>query len=243
MKIVAAQTACTFTSFHEGVARHLDLVERAAALGTAALFFPELSLTGYAPSQAAQQAMHLDDARLTVFQHASDRHQMLIAIGVPTRYGPGVQISLVIFQPNQPRRSYAKQWLHADEEAFFMPGDRPMLLETGGYRLAPAICFESMQPEHAQAMVYLGAQVYLASVAKSAEGVQASLRHYPLIAQRHAMPVVMANAVGPVEGFVCAGGSGVWDGDGRVLCQAGTDGEALVCYDLASGQAEVVVLA
>ncbi|WP_459205576.1 carbon-nitrogen hydrolase family protein [Pseudomonas sp. MLB6B] len=243
MNIVAAQIACTPGSFGSSVERHLTVIERAAGLGAAALFFPELSLTGYAPSRAAQQAMHLDDARLEVFQYASDRHRMSIAIGMPTRHGSGVQISLVFFQPDRPRLGYAKQWLYADEQAFFVPGDTAMLFETGGYRLAPAICFESMQPEHAQAMADLGAQMYLASVAKSAEGVQASLRHYPLIAQRHAMPVVMANAVGPVEGFVCAGGSGVWDGDGKVLCQAGTDDEALVCYDLASGRAEVVVLA
>ncbi|WP_313739035.1 carbon-nitrogen hydrolase family protein [Pseudomonas sp.] len=243
MNIVAAQIAPTLGSLGDSVERHLTVVERAAGLGAAALFFPELSLTGYAPSRAAQQAMHLDDARLEVFQRVSDRHRMSIANGVPTWYGSGVQISLMVFQPDQPRRSYAKQWLYTDEQAFFVPGDASMLFETGGYRLAPAICFESMQPEHAQAMADLGAQVYLASVAKSAEGVQASLRHYPLVARRHFMPVVMANAVGPVEGFVCAGGSGVWSSDGRVLCQAGTDDEALVCYDPESGQAEVVVLA
>lgn len=243
MKIVAAQIACPLGSFARSVERHLTVIERAAGLGADALFFPELSLTGYAPSQAAQQAMDLDDMRLEVFQHASDRHGMLIALGVPTRYGPGVQISLVAFQPDQPIRSYAKQWLHADEQPFFLRGDRSMLLEVGGYRLAPAICFESMQPEHAQAMADLGAQVYLASVAKSAEGVQASLRHYPQIAHRHGMPVVMANAVGPVEGFVCAGGSAVWSSDGRMLCQAGADDEALVVYDWARGQADVVALA
>lgn len=240
MKLIAAQIACPARLGADNLERHVSVTEHAARLHAAALYFPELSLTGYSPSLARQHARHLDDPRLAIFQHASDRHQMLIAIGVPTWHGNAVQISLVVFQPGQSRVGYAKQWLHADETAFFAPGERNRVFDVQGHRLAPAICYESLQAEHAQGMADAGAQAYLASVAKSARGVLAAQQHYPHLARLHAMPVLMANAVGPAEGFLCAGGSAAWSAEGALLCQAGSDEEALVVYDLVSGQAEVV---
>ena len=50
-------------------------------------------------------------------------------------------------------------------------------IQKGGHNLAPAICFESLQPEHAESAASSGADVYLASVAKSPIGVDKAYCH------------------------------------------------------------------
>ena len=57
----------------------------------------------------------------------------------------------------------------------------------------------------------LGANIYLASVAKSARGVDKAFSHYPAVAQRYAMTVLMANCVGPCGDFVAVGQSAMWN--------------------------------
>lgn len=242
MHLVAAQIAPVVGNLEQSIDKHLSVIQRAADLHAAAVFFPELSLTGYEPRQAQQLAMPLDDPRFEVFQETSDRHQMLIAIGVPMRTESGVEISMVVFQPKRMRCSYSKQQLHPDEQAFFIAGRESALFTVAGLRVAPAICFESLQADHAQQAAAAGAQVYFSSVAKSAKGIAAVKAHYPLIAQCHGFTVIMANSVGPADDFTTAGQSGVWKSDGEPLCVAGESVEALVMFDTRTGCGHIVAL-
>gem|GEM_PF-3743346 len=52
-------------------------------------------------------------------------------------------------------------------------------------------------PEHAEKAFTDGAQIYLASIAKSAGGVAKAFKHYPNMAKQYAMTVAMSNCVGP----------------------------------------------
>lgn len=103
--------------------------------------------------------------------------------------------------------------------------------------LATAICYESLQPSHAEQAAKLGAQVYLASAAKSERGIALANEHYPMIAQKHSMAVLMANCVGAADDFVAAGCSAVWNRQGEIVCSADTVQEALVAYDMQTGEA------
>ena len=71
----------------------------------------------------------------------------------------------------------------------------------------------------AQIRARLGADLYLASVAKSAAGVAQAYGHYPLIAQKHHMTVVMANCLGPNDNFIGAGRSAAWNLQGQLVGQ------------------------
>lgn len=242
MKLVAAQIASTAGDIVKNIAKHEQLVERAATHGANGIFFPELSLTGYEPGLAAQLAMAPDDQRLDTFQRLSDRFAMLIAVGAPLRGEHGIEIGMIVFQPGVARSAYAKQQLHVDELPFFSPGAQQRLFSVGGHLLAPAICYESLQPDHAQQAADAGAHIYFASVAKSARGVAAAYNHYPAIARRHAMTVIMANCVGPADNFNGAGQSGVWSADGALVICAPATAEALLVHDVMSGTGELVTL-
>lgn len=242
MKLIAAQILPVPGEYEKNIARHIEVIHLAASQGANLVLFPELSLTGYEPRLAKVLAVHPSDSRFDEFQRLSDRYGMLIAVGAPTRGAKGTEISMISFQPGLERTSYSKQHLHPDELPFFTPGTRKLVLSQADFVLAPAICYESLQPGHAEEAVAFGAQVYLASVAKSEKGTALANSHYPMIAKKHSMMVVMANCVGPADDYVAAGGSSIWNSHGELVCSADAVNEALVAYDTQTGEASVFSL-
>jgi len=202
-----------------------------------------MSLTGYEPRLAKPLASTVADRRLDQFQERSDANNLLIGVGMPIAVGSGVQVGMVWFAPGTRRRTYAKQQLHADEYPYFVPGDGQLVLESAGRKLAPAICYESLQMAHADSAAALAADVYLASVAKPANNLAKAMLHYPAVARRHNMHVIMADCVGPSDDFVCVGQSAAWDARGELLAQMDAVSEGVVVLDIASGTACVHELA
>lgn len=243
MKLVAAQMRSIAGDVEGNLQRHIQFIELAASHGAAAVFFPELSLSGYEPSMAERLAMTPGDARLEVLQTLSDRYRLLIAVGAPFRGHRGTEIGMFVFRCGEAPVVYSKQILHADELPFFSPGTKSEVFPLGGEVIAPAICYESLQDAHVHAARASGATVYLASVAKSARGVEIAYRHYPAVAREHGLTVMMANGVGPADDFVMPGRSAVWRDDGALVRSADTEAEAVVVYDLATRTGEVLPLA
>ncbi|WP_223506461.1 carbon-nitrogen hydrolase family protein [Pseudomonas sp. GL-RE-29] len=242
MKLIAAQILPVPGEYEKNIAKHIDAIHLAARQGADLVLFPELSLTGYEPRLVEGLAVHPSDSRFDEFQRLSDRYGMLIAVGAPTKGSKGTEISMISFQPGLERMSYSKQHLHSDELPFFTAGTRRLVLSQAGYVLAPAICYESLQPSHAEEAAESGAQVYLASVAKSERGTASANSHYPMIAKKHSMTVVMANCVGAADDFVAAGCSSIWNSHGEIVCSADAVNEALVAYDIQTGEASIFSL-
>lgn len=243
MRICAAQLRPVAGDVAANIAKHLALVELAASLRADLVFFPELSLTGYEPGIANSLASHAADRRFDVLQQYSDANRLIIAVGMPIAAGSGVQIGMIWFAPGVPRRTYAKQQLHADELRFFIGGSVQLVLESCGTRLAPAICFESLQEDHADNAARLGADVYLASVAKPARNLAKALDHHASVARRHGMWVMMANCTGPNHDFISAGHSAAWNAAGEQLAQMDGETEGVVVLDTLDGVAAVHGLA
>lgn len=210
--------------------RHVAVARRAACVGADLVLFPELSLTGYEPTRAQSQALHIGAPCLRPLRIAADTLGITIACGAPLRVGPDVEIGLLIFSPDQAPVSYAKQRLHADEEPFFMPGTRDVQLAVAGHTLAPGICYESLQPSHVKSAAVRGASIYAASVAKPASAMPRAHEHYAAMAQEHELPILLANAIGSNDDFISGGRSAAWRSDGSLLASLDSDeaGELLV---------------
>lgn len=212
--------------------KHELFINSAIKSGVHAIFFSELSLTGYEPALAADLAMTPDDERLTIFQQLSERHQLLIGIGLPLQSPTRLPyISLLLFQPYQPPILYTKQYLHPDEEAYFTPGHTPLVLDWHGTRISPAICFESLLPEHGHHAYQLGAQIYIACTAKSKLGLDRALNYYPMLARKYHMPVLLSNCIGPCDNFVSGGNTGVCNRQGEWIGMLDDIQEGLLIYD------------
>src|SRR5688500_3645217 len=121
MKIGVAQTKPVKGDIQHNLADHKKWIYQAASHGAHLIIFPELSLTGYEPTLAKELATYVDDSRLEELQQISDTKHITIGAGMPIRQqaDAGITISMLIFQPFQPREVYSKQYLHADEIPFF----------------------------------------------------------------------------------------------------------------------------
>ncbi|MDF2454394.1 MAG: hydrolase family amidase [Cytophagaceae bacterium] len=236
MKFGVAQIKPLKGNIAANIERHLQLIQLAIFHNTDALFFPELSITGYEPELAIDLAVYVYDKRFDEFQNISNTHNISIGIGAPIQFSTGIQISMITFVPNRTRPVYSKQILHPDELPYFAPGDKQVILTVGNKKIAPAICYESLQLEHAQHAHTLGAEIYLASAAKPQSGIDEALKHYPDIAKKYGMAVLMANSVGPCDNFLSVGKSSVWNKEGVLLAQLNETEEGILIFDTESGQ-------
>lgn len=234
MKICAAQIKSKKGNIKFNIENHLKWVEHAVSAKSDAIFFPELSLTGYEPEWARELATNQNDLRLAVFQEFSDAFKIVIGVGLPTPSESGVFISMVIIQPNQPPQTYSKQKLHADEKRFFIEGNEPKILAIKNTKIGLAICYESLQPDHVENVNKLGAELYLASVAKSQNGIEKAYAYFPKMAKHFSMPVMMANSVGFCDNFQSAGQTSVWDENGILIGHLNSQNEGLLIYDTLS---------
>ncbi len=243
MKLCAVQYASTTGDIEGNVARHTEFVELAASHDTELIFFPELSLTGYAPALAKGLATHEEDPILDVFQRLSDTHGIVIGVGLPLVSSTKPQIGMVVFQPHTGRHAYAKQRLHEDELPYFSAGEKPLLIETREHRLALAVCYESLQPDHVATAASLGADVYLASVAKLAPGMDEAHACYAAFARERTMTILMANCVGPCDGETGGGRSAAWIDRGKRTASLDDEQEAMLILDTTTLSARVLTLA
>lgn len=231
MKISIAQARPIKGDISANIDKHIILIELASSLKATSIFFSELSLTGYEPELAKDLATNQDDTRLDSFQEISNINKITIGLGIPTKTKTGIQISMIVFQPGRPRQTYSKQQLHSDEFPYFENGNRQIILNVDKKKIAPAICYESVQPDHSEKASKLGAEIYLASVAKSQNGVNKAMTHYPKVAKNYSMPVLMSNCIGFCDNFVGAGFSAVWTKKGQLAGQLDDKNEGILIFD------------
>ena len=231
MKISLAQIRPVKGNISTNIATHKKLIALAIAANADAIFFPELSITGYEPELAKELATNQDDKRFDDFQQISDTNKIIIGIGVPTKSEAGTLISMIIFQPNKSKQTYSKQQLHADELPYFVNGNSQTILAIENIKIAIGICYESLQTDHAENANKLGATIYIASVAKSQNGINKALVHYPIIATKFSMTVLMTNCVGYCDNFESVGKSAVWNDKGELIGEFNDTDEGILIFD------------
>lgn len=231
MKICVAQIRPVKGDIQRNLHNHKRFIELAASSGARTVIFPELSLTGYEPTLAKELAIAPDDKRLDELQGISDRETITIGVGVPVRNDTGILISLVIFQPHKQREFYYKHYLHADEEPYFARGPYQAVLTDGENRIGLAICYEISIAAHSQHAFDLGAEIYVASVAKTVEGVAQAIEILSRTASTYSMTVLMSNCVGKCDGLLCGGKTSAWNCKGSLVGQLSDNGEGLLIID------------
>lgn len=242
MKIALAQTRPVKGDLLTNIGVHVHYVHQAAEVGASIIFFSELSLTGYEPTLAHVLATTQDNPHFEIFQAEADRYGITICAGVPIQAEEGIWIGMVIFSPDSPRQTYGKKYIHPDEQAYFVPGPTITPLVIDGIKIGPAICYELSCPEHVEHAIKKGADVYVASSAKTVEGNERAFKALSATAKAYQIPTLQVNCVGTADGSVKAGASAVWGPDGTLLKQMGDDDEGLLIFDLDSSEVELVLL-
>lgn len=237
MKIAVAQTRPIKGDISANIETHKKLIDLAISHKADAIFFPELSVTGYEPELVKELATKQEDKEFDDFQEISNINKITIGLGMPTREVSGIKISMIIFQPNTSRQTYSKQQLHSDEFPFFVKGEKQIILTVDNKKIAPAICYESLQTNHSENANKLGAEIYLASVAKSQNGIDKAMTHYPAIAKKFSIPVLMTNCVGYCDNFQSVGQSSVWTKQGNLAGKLNDKVEGVLIFDTETEEA------
>jgi len=235
MKICVAQTRPVKGNIKANISQHRELIALAVDGNSDIIIFPELSITGYEPELAKELAGTVDDSRLNEFQEISDTNNLVIGVGFPTNAREGIHISMIIFHPNKARQIYSKKYLHDDELPFFVSGQNESISINDNPAIGLAICYELSVIQHANDAVRNGARIYIASVAKSANGVEKSFVRLSEIARQYSMTVLFSNSVGPSDNFVGAGRSAAWDSKGQLLGSLDDNSEGILILDTDSG--------
>jgi len=236
MRICVVQTKPVKGDIASNIVQHQRFIDLAIANRAGIVIFPELSVTGYEPTLALELGTSKDDPRFDVFQNLADQRKITIGIGAPTRHPAGIYISMVLFRPNTARETYSKKYIHSDEEAFFVSGQSSVGLIGDENSIALAICYELSVPEHSAAAFRSGAKIYIASVAKTEEGVERACTTLAGIARRYSMTVLMSNCVGQCDNFVAAGRTSVWNDTGELQGQLNDTVEGFLVFDTLTGE-------
>lgn len=238
MRICAVQTSAFKGDIKNNITKHLQFLNLAISNKCDLVLFPELSLTGYEPTLAAQLSITPNDERLDCFLKFSNLHKIIICVGIPTRSEQELFISMIIFLPDKERQIYSKQYLYPTEVDYFSPGNQSVYLKLNDNTIAaPAICYELSIPAHSAAAHQNKASVYLASVLNSVAGVDADLQKLSDIARKYSMTTFMANYVGISGEYNCAGKTSAWHSDGSLAGQLDSKNEGILIYDTTTKEA------
>jgi predicted amidohydrolase len=230
MKVCVAQVKPVKGDIPQNIENHKKLISLAVSCRAEIIVFPELSITGYEPELAKELATTAEDSRFDDFQEISDAQNVMIGIGVPLTSNEGITISMVIFHPHKARQTYSKKYIHADEEGFFISGSNDTVL-LGQTNIALAICYELSIPVHSLYAYENGGRIYLASVAKTAAGVEKAGKSLADIARKYSMIVLMANCIGHCDNFESGGKTAVWNADGVLAGQLNDVEEGILMID------------
>jgi len=159
MKICLAQTQSLPGNFEKNRLSHKSFIRKAAAQKADAIFFSELSLTGYEPTKAKSLAKPLKDAAFDSFQDLSDAHSITIGLGMPILENNHVYIGMLFFQPHKSRQCIYKQFLHKDETPFFTAGNTNSFICINETPVALAICYEITVESHRRQQFASGAKL------------------------------------------------------------------------------------
>ncbi|MEO9571929.1 MAG: GNAT family N-acetyltransferase [Polaribacter sp.] len=231
MKICIAQTKSEKRKVQKNIQNHLQIIELGIKSNADLVIFPELSITNYEPNFAKEFATEIESSIFNPFQELSNNNEVTIGIGVPTKASDGINISMLIFQPNKKRVVYSKQKLHSDELPYFVCGKDPIVLNIKGKNIAIGICYETLQREHFLNANKKGADIYIASVAKPKGGIEKAYKHFPKISREFRTPILMSNCVGYCDNFMSVGKSAVWNKNGELIKLLDSENQGILIYD------------
>ncbi|MFB9908523.1 carbon-nitrogen hydrolase family protein [Allokutzneria oryzae] len=214
--IAVAQPQCVSFDVDANAMTHAETVRAADAR---VVVFPELSLTGY---ELDASVISVEDPRLTPIVAACAETGSVALAGAPVQ---GEHIAMLAIDADGVSVAYNKMWLVEEEAKRFVPGDAPAVFEVDGWRLGLAICKDTGVLQHAADTASLGMDVYVAGVLESGETPTQHAERARRVALTHGVRVAIASFAGPTGGGYdhVAARSGIWDADGSVIAEVGTE--------------------
>lgn len=240
MRVALAQTDCRLGDVAGNLVTTERLIKEAAADGADLVVFPELSLTGYALGQLADDiSLWPDDERLAgLSRHGPDVVIGLLEDGRIRRHNSALYFSGGELVHNH-RKLYLPNYLIWEERKHASPGQHMRAFDTRFARMATLICNDAWQPMLPWLAAQDGAEILVVptnSAAKLTGGSFDPAEYWhdllTFTARMQQCWVIFVNRVGDEAGVRFWGGSRVVDPWGSVVATAPTWEEALIMLDI-----------
>ena len=252
---------CAFSGSHDvadNLARHLQIIDEAAALGVSLLVFPEISLHGYPRDSLHVSAEKLrdtwrvaervpDGASVLAIAARAGKRRMHVIYGLNERGNEAgvVYNTAILTGPGGHIGSYRKVHVSPIEQFMWRKGNDWPVFETAIGRIGLLICNDQSWPESTRELTLRGAELLVMPTAWMFAGGEASIDDvwadaYRVYGRARAMEnarwFISSNYAGQFGGGVFLGESQIIDPLGRVVADSGTlPGLALAQVDIRAG--------
>jgi len=261
MRIALATMNPTVGALELNAAAIVSRTQNAKAQGADLVVFPELSLTGYPPKDLLLQRSFLEHTARTAKRVAQQAARAItVVFGAPLplhEHGSAIANALLAYRDGELVGFYDKRLLPTydvfDEDRYFTPGTRPVIIDVAGVRVGLSICEDLWRghdvgfadryltaPDPVDELVHPpagghGAQV-IVNPSASPFLLGKRQRHLDLLrahAQRHRVYVLAVNQFGANDELIFDGLRCGFGPQGELLaCSRPFDGDSLVCIDV-----------
>jgi NAD+ synthase (glutamine-hydrolysing) len=252
VKIALGQINPTVGDFSGNAAKIIEFSQRAQAGGAELILFPELSVCGYPPRDLVERPSFVARNRQTAEQIASATRGISVICGLVTpaesETGKSVMNSAALLQEGKVAFLQSKMLLPTydvfDEMRNFAPAKSQRLFSFGGSRVALTICEDAWNDklfwpkrlyvvDPIEALVRAGGNLILNISASPFWIGKREVRRDMLasISRQYQIPVAMVNQVGGNDSLLFDGSSIVLNAEGKVIAQACSFEEDLICFD------------
>jgi len=195
------------------------------------VILPELCETGF--TMRADIAAAPDSAEW-MGQLAKD-HGIFLQAGIARKVVGGIANTATVFAPTgEEIGCYSKVFLFAPggEHRAYSPGNGPVVIDCGGIRIAPIICYDLRFPELFRHALIAGAEVF--SVSSCWPSARLHQKRAMLIARalENQSAIVACNRTGSEPTIVYSGGSVILDHVGNEIAAIGSESDTMLSADI-----------
>ncbi|MGB8770935.1 MAG: NAD+ synthase [Candidatus Korobacteraceae bacterium] len=255
MRIALGQINTTVGDLPGNSAKIIDYARRARSAGVDLILFPELSVCGYPPRDLVERSWFVERNQQAAEAIARETQGIAVICGLvtPARSDTGKSVlnSAALLRDGKIDAIQSKRLLPSydvfDEMRNFAPAERQQLLAFDGKQHALTICEDAWNDKNfwdrqlygvdpVEDLIDAGGQILLNISASPFYLRKRELRRDMLaaIARHYRIPVALVNQVGGNDSLVFDGSSFALGPDGRVIAQAKSFEEDIVCFDTES---------
>src|SRR5271166_6168165 len=252
VRIALGQINTLIGDFSGNSAKIIDFSRRARSAGVDLVLFPELSVCGYPPRDLVERPWFVERNRQAAEAIAQKTSGISVICGLVTpaksATGKSVLNSAALLRDGKIAFLQSKRLLPTydvfDEMRNFAPAEHQQLLPLGNKRIALTICEDAWNDKHfwdrplygvdpVEDLIGMGGQILLNISASPFYLRKRELRRDMLraVAIKYRVPVAFVNQVGGNDSLVFDGSSFALGPDGKVIAQAKSFEEDLVCFD------------
>ncbi len=168
----------------------------------------------------------------------AERYRVWLQFGIARRTSAGIANAALIASPEgREVAAYSKVFLFtpSGEDTHYCAGEGPVVVDVGGIKIAPMVCYDLRYPELWRRAALLGAEVFTLGACWPSRRKQ----HWEALVRARAIEnqawVIAANRCGDEPAGSCIGNSCVIDCDGATRAECGScEGVASCELDIAA---------